>query len=101
MHDNVNNPSHYTAGKVECIDAMEAAVTGLEGMEAVLTAQVLKYIWRWKKKNGLEDLRKAEWYLTRLIRQQQECRDTELEKDATTGFRWEDVAGTSAQGGSI
>jgi hypothetical protein len=67
MADNVNRPSHYTAGKVECIDAMEAAVTGLEGMEAVLTAQILKYIWRWRKKNGVEDLRKAEWYLKRLI----------------------------------
>ena len=67
MADNVNRPSHYTAGKVECIDAMEAAVTGLEGMDTVLTAQILKYIWRWKKKNGVEDLRKAEWYLKRLI----------------------------------
>lgn len=67
MNDVVNRPEHYTSGKVECIDAMEAAVTGLEGMEAVLTAQVLKYMWRWKKKNGVEDLRKAEWYLHRLI----------------------------------
>lgn len=67
MADNVNRPSHYTAGKVECIDAMEAAVAGLEGMDAVLTAQILKYVWRWKKKNGVEDLRKAEWYLKRLI----------------------------------
>jgi hypothetical protein len=66
-NDNVNRPSHYTAGKIECIDAMESAVTGLEGMEAVLTAQIIKYIWRWKKKNGVEDLRKAEWYLKRLI----------------------------------
>lgn len=64
---NVNRPAHYTAGRVECIDAMEAAVTGLEGMDAVLTAQVLKYLWRWNKKNGVEDLRKAEWYLKRLI----------------------------------
>ena len=63
----VNHPDHYTAGKIECIDAMESAVTGLSGMDAVLTAQVLKYLWRWKKKNGLEDLRKAAWYLNRLI----------------------------------
>ena len=67
-NDMVNRPSHYTAGKVECIDAMEAAVTGLDGMEAVLTAQILKYVWRWKRKNGVEDLRKAEWYLKRLIK---------------------------------
>lgn len=65
--DNINQPSHYTAGTVECIDAIEAATTGLEGIEAVCTANVIKYIWRWKLKNGLEDLKKARWYLDRLI----------------------------------
>lgn len=65
--DAVEHPSHYTSGAVECIDAIESAVTGLSGAEAVLTAQVIKYLWRWKKKNGLEDLRKARWYLDRLI----------------------------------
>ena len=65
--DNVTHPSHYTQGKVECIDAIEAAVTGLTGMEAVCTAQCIKYLWRWKRKNGLEDLLKARWYLDRLI----------------------------------
>jgi len=65
--DNVTHPAHYTQGKVECIDAIEAAVTGLTGMEAVCTAQCIKYLWRWKRKNGLEDLRKARWYLDRMI----------------------------------
>ncbi len=65
--DNVTHPSHYTQGKVECIDAIEAAVTGLTGVEAVCTAQCIKYLWRWKLKNGLEDLLKARWYLDRLI----------------------------------
>lgn len=65
--DNVTHPSHYTQGKVECIDAIEAAVTGLSGMDAVCTAQVIKYMWRWRHKNGVEDLRKAGWYLDRLI----------------------------------
>ena len=65
--DNVTHPSHYTQGKVECIDAIEAAVTGLTGIEAVCTAQVIKYLWRWRRKNGIEDLRKARWYLDRLI----------------------------------
>ena len=65
--DNVTHPSHYTQGKVECIDAIEAAVTGLSGMDAVCTAQVIKYMWRWRHKNGIEDLRKARWYLDRLI----------------------------------
>lgn len=66
-HDAVNHPSHYTQGGVECIDALKAATTGLEGIEAVCTANAIKYLWRWKQKNGAEDLRKAEWYLNRLI----------------------------------
>ena len=67
MNDNVNHPAHYTQGGIECIDAIEAAVTGLTGSEAVWTAQIIRYIWRWKRKNGAEDLRKAEFYLKRLI----------------------------------
>ena len=66
MSDVVNKPEHYQ-GRVECIEAIEAATAGLEGIEAVCTANVLKYIWRWKKKNGLQDLHKARWYLDRLI----------------------------------
>ncbi|MGO4543249.1 DUF3310 domain-containing protein [Paenibacillus sp. 2TAB23] len=65
--DNVNHPSHYTAGKVECYDALEAATEGLFGIEAVSTANAIKYLWRWKRKNGVEDLRKAVWYINRLI----------------------------------
>lgn len=65
--DEVNHPTHYTAGGVECIDAIAAATRGLEGMEAVCTANVIKYVWRWRLKGGVTDLRKAEWYLRRLI----------------------------------
>lgn len=68
MNDPVNHPQHYTKGKVECIDAIESAVSGLTGVEAFLTGQVMKYTYRWPDKNGAEDLRKAEWYLGRLIR---------------------------------
>lgn len=50
--DNVTHPSHYTQGKVECIDAIEAAVTGLTGMEAVCTAQCIKYLWRWRRRTA-------------------------------------------------
>lgn len=68
-HDNVNHPSHYTAGGIECIDAISAALTCHKDPEAAwLTGQVLKYLWRWPLKNGLEDLKKAEFYLQRLIR---------------------------------
>ena len=65
--DPVNHPSHYTQGGIECIEAIEAACTGLTGDEAYYVGQVIKYIWRWKHKNGLQDLKKAQWYLNRLI----------------------------------
>ena len=75
-YDSVHRPSHYQ-GKVECIDAIESAVEGLEGIEAVCTANVIKYVYRWKKKNGLEDLEKAMWYLIKLTRHLKE-KDREL-----------------------
>lgn len=65
--DPVNYPSHYTSGKIECIDAIEAATAGLTGIEAVCTANAIKYLWRWKHKNGVEDLEKAQWFITHLI----------------------------------
>lgn len=65
--DIVNHPKHYTQGKIECIDAIEAAVYELSGLDAVCTANVIKYVWRWKHKNGVIDLKKAMWYLDRLI----------------------------------
>ena len=72
MHDPVNHPQHYTSGDIECIDAIKSAVNGLSGNEAYLTGQVIKYIWRWKKKNGKEDLQKADFYLKRLIAEMEE-----------------------------
>jgi len=67
VKDNVNHPSHYTQGAIECIDAIKEATKGLFGIEAVCTANIIKYVWRWKFKNGVEDLNKAKWYLNRLI----------------------------------
>ena len=66
VKDNVNHPSHYTQGAIECIDAIKEATKGLFGIEAVCTANIIKYVWRWKFKYGLEDLDKASWYLERL-----------------------------------
>lgn len=66
--DMVNHPNHYTTGKIECIDAIESAVCGLKGIEAVCTANAIKYLWRWKQKNGAEDLKKATWYTERLLK---------------------------------
>lgn len=76
MKDNINHPTHYTAGRVECIDALAAATTGLEGIEAVCTANAIKYLWRWKRKNGIEDIDKAIWYLERLKKELLDAEDT-------------------------
>lgn len=66
-NDMVNHPNHYTNGKIECIDALESATSGLLGIEAVCTANAIKYLWRWKHKNGVQDLQKAIFYINRLI----------------------------------
>lgn len=68
MPDNskVNHPSHYS-GSIEAIDAIAAATAELEGVEAFDTGNALKYLWRWKHKNGVEDLNKAIWYIQHLI----------------------------------
>jgi len=66
MKDNTN-PDHYKSGKIECIDALEAATVGKEGIEALCTANIIKYVWRYPQKSGLEDLLKAKWYLDHLI----------------------------------
>jgi hypothetical protein len=63
----VDHPAHYNAGNIECIDAIEEAVKGLDGKEAFATGNAIKYLWRWKRKGGKEDLKKAVWYINRLI----------------------------------
>lgn len=64
--DNVNHPSHYTQGAVECIDALKASMTKEEFIGYLKGCQ-MKYVWRYRMKGGVEDLRKARWYLDRLI----------------------------------
>ena len=67
-NDPVNHPAHYTAGGIECIDAIGAALASQKDpMDAWLTGQIIKYLWRWPLKNGKEDLEKARFYLDRLI----------------------------------
>ncbi len=61
------NPSHYKQGAIECIEAIKAALRG--GFTAYLWGNILKYTWRWPSKNGIEDLKKARWYLDRLIKE--------------------------------
>ena len=67
-HNAVDHPVHYTHGDIECLDAIKAALSSQDNpYQAFLTGQVLKYMWRWPMKNGLEDCRKAKFYLDRLI----------------------------------
>lgn len=70
--DMVNHPSHYTQGGIECIDALKAATVSKTGIEAVCTANAIKYLWRYEEKNGIEDVKKAKWYIDRLIRELEE-----------------------------
>ncbi|OUM85712.1 MAG: hypothetical protein BAA01_09345 [Bacillus thermozeamaize] len=62
----INRPAHYVAGGIETIEFIKAKLTP-EQFEGYLAGNVLKYLSRYRHKNGLEDLRKAGWYLTRLI----------------------------------
>jgi len=68
MHDPVNSPKHYadTCGGIECIEAIEASMS-MEEFKGFLKGNVQKYVWRYAQKNGAEDLKKAKWYLERLI----------------------------------
>lgn len=64
--DPVNHPNHYTNGSIECIDAMVES-QGLEAVESFCLCNAFKYIWRHKLKNGVEDIRKAKWYLDKFL----------------------------------
>lgn len=67
--DMVQRPQHYCKGGIECIDVIKAATQDLTGMEAVCTANIIKYIFRWKDKNGIVDVKKCKWYVERLIQE--------------------------------
>lgn len=64
--DNVNRPSHYASGDIECIDAMTVAY-GKEAVMAFCKCNAFKYQWRFDKKNGIEDIKKAQWYQNKYI----------------------------------
>ena len=66
--DHVTHPSHYTNGDIECIDAIRAALTPEEFI-GYCKGNAIKYVWREKNKNGLEDMQKAKVYLGWMIEQ--------------------------------
>jgi hypothetical protein len=63
--DMVNNPPHYNKSGIETIDAIKAMTD--DGYEYYLQGNIMKYLWRYRYKNGVEDLKKAQWYLNELI----------------------------------
>ena len=69
----VDNPPHYNKAGIECIEAIRAA-TG-DGYEYYLQGNIMKYLWRYRYKNGTEDLEKAQWYLSKLIEEVEGCYD--------------------------
>lgn len=76
----VIKPSHYISKNgLETIDVIEAWIEGLPPVEAFLSGQVIKYISRWNKKNGVQDLEKAQFYLERLIDKLKGKSDAEVE----------------------
>ena len=64
--DNVEKPAHYNQSGIECIEAIKASMSK-EEYEGYLKGNVEKYVWRYRYKAGLEDLKKAQWYLRRLV----------------------------------
>ena len=71
MNDNVTHPAHYTAGGIECIEAIKAMLQGYtDSVLGWLAGQVVKYVWRAPLKGKqLEDLKKARFYLDRMIKE--------------------------------
>ena len=75
-NDMVSHPKHYTQGCIECIDALKAATVGKRGIEAVCVANIIKYCWRYEEQNGIEDVRKAKFYIERLLKELEESQQS-------------------------
>lgn len=65
-NDNVDHPAHYCTGKYECIDVM-TEVFGVEAVQNFCQCNAFKYLYRTNRKNGLEDMKKARWYINKFI----------------------------------
>ena len=63
--DLVNSPPHYNQAGIECVDAIAAATD--DGFQYYLQGNIIKYLWRYRYKNGIQDLEKAQWYLNKLV----------------------------------
>jgi hypothetical protein len=88
----VSHPDHYKSGKYEVIDIIDEFTKDLSGTEAVCTANAIKYILRWKKKNGIQDVKKAIWYLQHLVDKEEKV-TIDDEEAPTTPMRAVDIPG--------
>ena len=79
--DMVNHPPHYQSkAGIEVADVIEAFTEDLKGYEAAWTSNVIKYVLRWKHKNGDEDLKKAIWYINRILKNHEKEKSNEGKK---------------------
>lgn len=67
MSDPVNHPPHYTHSDIECIDAIRAALGSEQNFMSYCQGAAIKYLWRYRHKGGAQDLKKASWYVNRMI----------------------------------
>lgn len=82
MSDNVNHHSHYETGKYELIDVM-IETQGIEAVKNFCICNAFKYLYRHENKNGVEDIRKAKWYLDKYL----ELVNFEATKDLVNGYK--------------
>lgn len=91
MSDNVKHPNHYCKGGLECIDAIKSAVSTItDPFEAYCTGNIIKYIWRWHDKNGIEDLHKAVQYIDFIEQYRKGKSTTEKSSAAPTQAEYEE-----------
>lgn len=79
MNDVINHPRHYETGKFECIDVM-VETQGIEAVKDFCLCNALKYLYRHKKKNGIEDIKKAGWYIAKFIELCEEKSNAKIEE---------------------
>lgn len=92
MTDMVNHPNHYISDSgIETIDVIEAFTKDMEPFEAYCTGNIIKYICRWKHKNGVEDLKKARWYIDHLLGEHDKNSDCENEDPEEDDDLWKDI----------
>jgi len=84
------NPQHYRQGDIEAIDCIAAATANKSGIEAVCVANVVKYLYRYEMKGGLESVKKAQWYLSHLVAHLEEREEPEDQDPRSMGWIGDD-----------